>query len=150
MSCRQFEEHWEEWLRGTPPPELTRHLEACAACRRQAEELKQSSAWLAALRVETPPPGPAFWARLRERLEAPGAAADFWEGLSWAAARAAWALAVLVLLLGLGVLLEPAPTAEFDQPLGYLEESSGVAVANGQLDRDQVVLTLVAYQEPQR
>ena len=68
------------------------------------------------------------------------------------AARATLALVVVVLLMILGALLEPAPAAvaDFDTPQAYLEEASGVTVANGQLNRDQVVLTLVAYQEPQR
>ncbi|MBI4467582.1 MAG: hypothetical protein HY656_09185, partial [Acidobacteria bacterium] len=38
---------------------------------------------------------------------------------------------------------------EFDLPPGYLDETTGVATTNGQLNRDQVVLTLVAYREPQ-
>src|SRR3972149_6405380 len=97
-------------------------------------------------------PGSAFWGGLAERLEAEDRAGDSWSALSWVAARATLALAVLVLLMTLGVLLQPSPAAvtDFDAPQSYLEESNGVAVANGQLNRDQGVLTLVAYQEPQR
>jgi len=151
MRCKDFEQHWEEWLRGGAPPELAEHLKLCPFCREQAVELERTAAWLASLREEPALPGSAFWARLRQRLEAEERAGDLWVSLNWVAARAALALAAFAFFLTLGVLLEPpAAVADFDAPRTYLDETAGVAVANGQLNRDQVVLTLVAYQEPQQ
>ena len=152
MSCRRFEPEWEGWLRGQASRDFLEHLGECRACADQAAELGRTREWLAPLRQEPPLPGAAFWARLAERLEAEDRAGDFWTALNWVAARATLALVVVVLLMILGALLEPAPAAvaDFDTPQAYLEEASGVTVANGQLNRDQVVLTLVAYQEPQR
>jgi len=150
MRCKELEQYWEEWLRGSAPAELAEHLERCPACRQLTAELERTAAWLASLGEEPALPGPAFWARLRQRLEAEERAGDLWASLNWVAARAALALAVLAFFLTLGVLLEPpAAVADFDTPQGYLAETTGVAGANGQLNRDQVVLTLVAYQEPQ-
>ena len=153
MSCKRFEQEWEGWLRGQASRDFLEHLGECRACADQAAELGRTREWLAPLRQEPPLPGAAFWARLAERLEAEDRAGDFWTALDWVAARATLALAVLVLLLTVGVLLEspaPAAVAEFDAPQPYFEENRGVVLANGQLNRDQVVLTLVAYQEPQR
>ena len=152
MSCKRFEQEWEGWLRGQASRDFLEHLGECRACADQAAELGRTREWLAPLRQEPPLPGAAFWARLAERLEAEDRAGDFWTALNWVAARATLALVVVVLLMILGALLEPAPAAvaDFDTPQAYLEEASGVTVANGQLNRDQVVLTLVAYQEPQR
>lgn len=152
MTCRQMEGYWEEWLGGAAPPELERHLEACAACRQRAAELTRTSHWLALLQQEPVEPDPAFWVRLREQLEQREQAAQFWSALAWMAGRAALALAVLLVLFTLGVVLRPPEPAlaDFDAPQAYLESPTGVPVANGQLNRDQVVLTLVAYTEPQR
>src|SRR3972149_4785013 len=136
MSCKRFDQEWEGWLRGQASREFLAHLGQCRACAGQAVELARTGDWLARLRPEPPLPATAFWARLGGR---PGAGAPR-------------ALGVLVPLMTLGVLLQPSPAAvtDFDAPQSYLEESNGVAVANGQLNRDQGVLTLVAYQEPQR
>lgn len=153
MTCKQAEKYWEDWVFGTAPAAFDRHLESCPRCRRQAAELARTSNWMGLL--ERPPhqPGPAFWAELRQRLEVSDREAEFWAPLGWVAARAALALGVLVLLLGVGVVLEsqePA-VAEFDAPQAYVAQgSAGIPVANGQPNRDQVVLTLVAYAEPQQ
>ena len=154
MKCSELEPYWEDWLSGFAPPAVDRHIRQCAECRALAEELASQPAWLAQARLEAPEASAAFWPRLRERIEAREAAGDFWASLAWASARAAVALAVLVLLLG-AVLLqqssEPA-VAEFDGPQVYLEETPGAVPlpTNGRLSRDQVVLTLVAQQEPSR
>jgi len=152
MSCKRFDQEWEVWLGGQASRDFLEHLGRCRACAEQARELEQTHEWLTPLRQEPPLPPPAFWARLVERLEAEDRGADFWTALNWVAARATLALVVLVLLMTLGALLEPAPAAvaDFDAPQPYFEENRGVVLANGQLNRDQVVLTLVAYQEPQR
>lgn len=153
MRCQEAERLWEEWLGGARLPELERHLESCSACRQQAAELARTAGWVRLLHEETPSPGPAFWARLRRRLEEEERAVEFGDALAWAAARVVLALAALVFLLGLTLLTvsSPAPAvADFDAPQTYLDESTGTALANGQLDRDQVVLTLVAYTEAEQ
>ncbi len=92
---------------------------------------------------------------MRKRLGEEDTTADFWSALGWVAARAALALSLIVLLLGLGVMLEPEPrpppvVAEFDAPHTYVEEGSALVAAGSQPDRDRVVMTLVAYTEPQQ
>ena len=152
MNCKRFEQEWEGWLRGEASRDFLEHLRECRACASQAVELARTRDWLTPLRQEPPLPPVAFWVRLQERLEAEDRAGDFWTALNWVAARATLALVVVVLLMTLGALLEPSPAAvaDFDAPQPYFEENRGVVLANGQLNRDQVVLTLVAYQEPQR
>lgn len=153
MTCKQVEKYWEEWLAGSAAPEFGRHLETCPRCRQQAAELARTSDWLALLQREPPEPGPAFWAQLRQRLEEGDSAAEFWTTLGWVAARTALALGFLVMLLGLAVMIElPRPAmAEFDAPQAYVAAgTAAIPVAEGRPNRDQVVLTLVAYTEPQQ
>ncbi|MCI0404306.1 MAG: hypothetical protein L0212_12445 [Acidobacteria bacterium] len=154
MKCSELEPYWEDWLSGFAPPAVDRHIRQCPECRALADELAGQPAWLAQARLETPQAGPAFWPRLRESIEAREASGDFWAALAQASARAAVALAVLVLLLAV-VLLQQSPqpaVAEFDGPQVYLEDTPGAVPlpANGRLNRDQVVLTLVAQQEQPR
>ena len=152
MKCDELEKYGEEWLSGTTSPELDQHLEECPRCRQQAADLARTSRWLPLLRREPPEPGPAFWTRLRQRLEESERGADFWEALSWVASRAALELAAVVLLLGLGMLFEsPAPAgADFEAPQTYGDDvATGIPVSNVPLNRDQVVLTLVAQTERQ-
>lgn len=153
MKCREVEQLWEEWLSGGSVPLLEQHFRECAGCRELAAELARTPAWLALLREEPREPGPAFWIGLQERLEETRFRWDFWTTLGWAASRAAVVLAVLVLLFAVAVLQAPPEPAmaEFDAPPIYVETAAGnVPVANGQLNRDQVMLTLVAQVEPPR
>jgi hypothetical protein len=154
MKCTELEPYWEDWLSGFAPAAVERHLRQCAECRALAEELARQPAWLAQARLETPEASAAFWPRLRDAIGGREATGDFWSALAWASARAAVALAVLVLLLT-AVLLQQSTqpaVAEFDGPQVYLEESPGSVPlpVNGRLSRDQVVLTLVAQQEQPR
>jgi len=153
MNCKQFEALWEDWLAGRPAPALVDHLRDCEACRAVAEELQQSSAWLATLKQAPPEASPAFWVRLREALEAREQRAEFWAALARVAGRAAVTLAALVLLFTVFVLETPPQpaVAEFGAPPTYVDDpAAGLAAGNGRLNRDQVVLTLVAQREPQR
>jgi hypothetical protein len=154
MTCTELERYWEDWLSGFAPPEVERHIRQCAECRALAEELARQPAWLAQARLEMPEASAAFWPRLREAIEASEARSDFWGALAWASARAAVALAMLVLLLTGIVLQQSSQTAvaEFDGPQVYLEDPPGAVPlpVNGRLSRDQVVLTLVSQQEPDR
>lgn len=152
MECRDVENLWEDWLGRGGSPLLERHLRECPRCRELASELARTSDWLSLLAQPPPEPGPAFWGRLRQRLQEREKGADIWTALGWAGARAAVALALLVLLLVVVVSRElpRSEVAEFDAPQIYLEDSPGsVPVTNG-LSRDQVVLTLVAQTERSR
>ena len=152
MKCSELEKHWEEWLAETAPADVEQHLRECPDCRELATELTQTSAWVGLLLQPPHEPGPAFWVRLKERLEEGERDADFWATLGWASSRMVLALAVVVLLVTAWIL-EAAPrpaVAEFDAPQTYVQAAAVVPPANGQLNRDQVVLTLVAQREPQR
>jgi hypothetical protein len=153
MRCKDFEQHLEDWLAGEAAPEFLQHLRACSRCRALAEDLAPTGRWVSALRLEAPGPGPDFWARLQEQLEASERRADFWAALGWAAGRAAWALTVVLLLFAFWVLREPAEpsaVAAFDAPQNYVEDGTLPPVGNGQLDRSQVLLTLVSAPEVQK
>ena len=147
MKCSDFETYWEERLSGESAAALEEHLRECAHCRELAAELARTSNWLALLRQEPPEASPAFWPRLRERIEERERGRDFWTSLVWAASRASLALAILVMALAVGVVWQAAHTevAEFDSPQVYLQEAPGSVPlpTNGRLNRDQVVQTLV-------
>ncbi|MFQ5777458.1 MAG: anti-sigma factor family protein [Terriglobia bacterium] len=155
MRCVELEGQWEEWLAGGAPAEVEQHLRECARCRELAESLARTPGWLSVLTQPPPEPSPAFWPRLRERLEGADSGSDFWAALAWAAGRAALTLAVLVFLLALWVTqvvperVQPA-VAEFDAPQTYLEEAAIVPAGDPQAYRNQVILTLVTYSEPAR
>ncbi len=154
MTCKETANYFEEWRSGTAPAGFEEHLRECAACRELAAELVRAAAWLEAARLETPEPGPSFWPRLEARLEEADRRADFWAALGWAASRTAVALAAVALILTLWVWRESSPSTQqvaFDAPQVYLGDSSLPGTgANRQLNRDEVLLTLVAQQEPQR
>ncbi|MGH9862356.1 MAG: hypothetical protein ACRD35_02930 [Candidatus Acidiferrales bacterium] len=154
MTCKEMELYFEEWRSGRAPAAFEEHLRQCVACRELAEELGRAAAWLGATALEAPEPGPAFWARLRARLEEADRRADFWGALGWVAGRAALVLSAVVLILTVWVWRESAPSngqVAFDAPQSYLEDSSLPGTGAGrQLNRDEVLLTLVAQQEPPR
>lgn len=152
MKCREIERYFEDWLGQAAPPAVEEHLRQCPRCRALAEGLSRTSAWLSVLSQEPVEPSPAFWARLRARLEEADRRGDFWASLVWLSSRSAAILTALALILALWVLSWPAPPATpFDAPQAYLESSTLPGPdGNGQLDRDQVLLTLVAQREAQR
>jgi len=154
MKCTDLEAYWEDRLSGGNAAALEEHLRECADCRELAGELARAAGWLALLRQEPPEASPTFWPRLQEKIEERERGRDFWAALSWAAGRAAVALAVLVLTLTVGMVwqITHAEVAEFDGPQVYLQESPGSVPlpTNGRLNRDQVVLTLVVQAEPKR
>ncbi|HXE74243.1 MAG TPA: hypothetical protein VNN18_01225 [Candidatus Xenobia bacterium] len=147
MKCAELEVYWEDWRDGRAPAAVEDHLRECAACHELAVELARTRRWLALLKQEPPQASPAFWPGLREQIEAREQGRDFWAALAWAAGRTALALAVLVLVLTLGMVWQVthAEVAEFDGPQVYLQETPGSVPlpTNGQLNRDQVVQTLV-------
>lgn len=152
MKCSEMERYFEDWLEKAAPPAVEEHLRQCARCRELAEELSRTSAWLSVLSEEPGEPSPAFWARLRGRLEEADRGADFWTSLAGLSRRTVAVLTALALVLALWVLSRPEPpVTAFDAPQAYLDDSALPGPGgNGQLDRDQVVLTLVAQREAQR
>lgn len=153
MKCDQLETHWEAWLEGTAPAELEQHLRECPRCRQVAGELRRTTTWVGLLLKPPHEPGPAFWARLEERLAASDRDANFWATLSWAASRMVLALALLVLLVTAWMVATPSRqvgVAEIDLPPSEVQAAAVIPPAEGTLNRDQVVLTLVAQKEPQQ
>lgn len=150
MTCADFERYCEDWLSGAAPAEFEAHLRSCERCRAAAEELAGTRSLLALFRAEPPEPAPSFWARLEDALTESDRRAEFWASLAFAARRAALALGALALALGLWIWTHPVPpVAAFDDPQSFLTGDSNLPGPgpDGQLDRDQVVLTLVARRE---
>ena len=150
MQCADFERHCEDWLDATPPPEFEAHRRACERCRALAEELAGTRGLFGSIRREPPEPSAAFWARLEEGLSEADRKAEFWALLALSARRTAVALAALAMALGLWVWTHPAPPlSAFDAPQTFLVDDASLPgpATYGQIDRDQVVLTLVARRE---
>ena len=153
MKCADLKRHAEDWLSGAAPPEIEAHLRTCARCRRLAMEIAGTLPLLEALRTDPPEASLTFWARLEEGLREVDRKAEFWSSLALSAQRAALVLGALALALGLWVWTQPAaPVAAFDAPQVFIIEDSSLPgpASNGALDRDQVVLTLVAQREETR
>lgn len=98
------EEEVVDLIEGQLSAERSRHAEACASCRSQAEML---GAVLRTVRVDdVPEPSPLFWehlsARVAERIDAGPAPARDWTGwLSAGRMRVAIAAVALVLIAGI-------------------------------------------------
>lgn len=153
MKCADFERNGEAWLSGAAPAEFEAHLRACERCRTAAEEIAGTRSLLGLLRAEAPEPSATFWARLEVGLREADRKNESWTVLALSARRVAAALATVALALALWIWTHPAaPAAAFDAPETYLQDDStlpGPGVS-GQLDRDQVLLTLVARQGEKR
>lgn len=153
MKCADFERYCEDWLSGVAAEEFEAHLRSCDRCRAAAEDLADTCALFPLFRAEPPEPSQGFWVRLEDGLTEADRKAEFWTSLTLTAQRAVFALGVLALALGLWIWTHPAPpVAAFDAPQTFLAEDSTLPGpgANGQLDRDQVVLTLVARQQEEQ
>jgi len=153
MKCADFERYCEDWLGGAASAEFDAHLRTCQRCRAAAEEYAGTRAFFAVYRADAPEPSQGFWSRLEAGLTEADRKAEFWASLALTAQRAALALGTFALALGLWLWTHPAPpVAAFDDPQAFLAGESGLPGpgTNGQLDRDQVVLTLVARQQEER
>ncbi len=151
MNCKDFERNAETWLEGRAAPELAEHVQGCPVCAALAAELAGQRRWLPVLKLSAPEPGAAFWPRLNERLAAQDRRGDFWAALGWVASRAAVALALVVVLLAIWVWREPGVLpvqAAFDEPQVYLDDGALPSpLSHGQMNRDEVLLTLVSQPE---
>lgn len=103
MTCHELDERLDDWLdgalAGAEREALEAHLASCAACREQAERLRQLLAHAAALPRSLTPPRD-LWPEVALRIERASAWAGplgSWRPLALAAAAAA--------LVGLGALL---------------------------------------------
>lgn len=117
MDCKEARDILVECLTGTTPPDRRRaleaHLESCAACRGQAQELEESARLLRAVSEPRIPEG--YWATFMAALDRRVAQeAQGWRRfvrwvrsprLAWSTAAAASAA---VVALGIAVLLRPA------------------------------------------
>ena len=153
MKCADFERYCEDWLSGVAVEEFEAHLRSCDRCRAAAEDLADTCALFALFRAEPPEPSQTFWAHLEDSMAEADRKAEFWASLALTAQRAALALGTFAVALGLWLWTHPAPpVAAFDDPQAFLAGESGLPGpgTNEQLDRDQVVLTLVARQQEER
>ena len=158
MHCREIRARLEELagesLSAPPGGEIDRHLATCEGCREALRVMRQTSAWLRLSRETPLQVGPAFWMRLEAALTERQAEPRWFSILGDEYARPLlYALAGLVLVLGLSLaLLEPPATAEpsavlaFDSPPPSTERILP-AGKNGQVDREEVMVTLVAEPE---
>lgn len=96
-------EEFVDFLDGTLAAERSRHVDACAVCRRQADDLRAMA--IDTRTVEVPEPSPLFWehlsARVRRAVAEPVTAASSWrtrrEWRTWRAWGLGAAIAVVVL-----------------------------------------------------
>lgn len=153
MTCSDFARFAEDWLSGTAPPECEAHLRTCARCQRVAAEIAGARTLFAALSQEAPEPSAAFWAHLEDGLREADRKAEFWSLLALSGKRAVVVLGTLALVLGLWVWAQSAPpAAAFDAPQVFIADDPSLPgpASIGALDRDQVLLTLVAQREETR
>jgi len=145
MRCTEVEKHLEEWLeRKESLPELATHVAECHRCWQLATGFGNVQTWLNLLRQEPPTLDPAFWVRLRQRIEAASQRQEvFWAAFNTLAQRTAVGLAVLLLLLSLFGLRQPQPLSITE--LEPVQED--LLAANGEMTRDQVLLSLAGETE---
>lgn len=145
MRCAEVEKHIEDWLDGKESPrELVTHLAGCRRCRWLAAEFSSVRTWVRLLRQEPPTLDPAFWARLRQRVEAASQHQEaLWAAFNTLAQRTAIGLAVLLLVLSLLGLRQPRPLSITE--LEPVQEN--LLAGNGEMTRDQVLLSLAAETE---
>lgn len=100
-------EEFVDFLDGTLAAERSRHVGACAACRRQADDLRAMA--IDARIVEVPEPSPLFWEHLSARVSLavaePVTPASSWR--TWRAwrTRRAWGLGAAIAVVGLALLV---------------------------------------------
>ena len=146
----------EEILNGEGPfDEVESHLKHCAPCRKEMEAMRMQSALFRSLRAprEVDPDG-AFYARVMNRIDTQPKP-SVWNlfGESLFAKRLAYASAVFLVAMG-SVLVK----AEQEEPLAVAAPEyifageahpAPVSMEDTQRDRDDILVKLATYQEPQ-
>lgn len=144
---RGMRDHLEDVLAGKPiPEELSNHSEAC---REELAAMKQQAEWLRALRPpEEMEPRPGFYARVRERIEAQGAA-SIWNLFfdSQVGRRLAVASMALVLFLGVYLISSERHALQAGQPQMMFTRAPDTVPDYALPDEDTVLVNLVTYRE---
>lgn len=137
----------EEYLSGSlPPSALNRfqaHLETCGVCRREVDEIRNASQWLAVLKPagEIEPP-PAFVAQVVQNVgERP--VPSFWSPFGDFAFGRRVVFASLLTLAVLGTVLVSREEAYSPEPS---TPEAVMAVDRGSPNADQMLVTLTSYE----
>lgn len=123
-------------VEGALPGARAAHVETCAACRRQADDVRAALA--AAVEDDMPEPSPLFWdrfsARVRRAIDAEPARRSPW-GWVWRPAVGLPLAAALVALIVGAVVWRVVPV-----PTGEPEGTATAVVAPGVVPTDEVAL----------
>jgi predicted anti-sigma-YlaC factor YlaD len=152
---REIEEYLTRSDRTTLPAEFTAHLMSCADCR---DELAQMEGQSRMVRILKPPaeaePGPGFYARVLERIDAQRPASIWNIFLQPFGRRLAMASLTLALLMGVYMFsTEPGTSTNASNVSGPVvmlngEDQPGpVLGTNQEQDRGAVLVNLATYQE---
>jgi hypothetical protein len=110
--CRKFDTRFEDYLGGTPDPELNDHLTRCENCRSAMEDSRLAGSLLREAWEPASEPSHAFLANVMARIHQEEARAKspaaFWAPLEFLASRLSLTAAVMLLALSV-YLVEFAP-----------------------------------------
>ncbi|MDQ6678960.1 MAG: hypothetical protein M3Z09_16885 [Acidobacteriota bacterium] len=142
----------EDYLAGDVRRDVRGHLDHCASCVRELEEIGSVSNLLGALRAdaagETLAPPPGFYARVSAAVEG-RKAASVWNLFSMDGAfgrRLAFAsLMTLGILGGFLISRESDPALEMQGPEAIMASHDAAAPHDEATDRDRLMVTLASY-----
>jgi len=134
----------EEILAGTGDNLSERHLHDCEECSAEVAAMREQSSLLRTLKTEAEP-GPGFYARVMERIEAQGVA-SVWNVFFDSPVGRRLAMASMVVALSLGVYLVSSELNAPSEPGQVVIEGSG-GMLNGSPDANAVLVNLVTYRE---
>jgi hypothetical protein len=101
--CRNFEARFEDYLDGTPDPEIDDHIALCANCRAALENSRLAGDLIRQAWDPVSEPRPVFlagvMAKIREEKSRAESTAAFWSPLEFLASRLSLTAAVLLLAL---------------------------------------------------
>jgi hypothetical protein len=147
---REVREKLEEILAGTGDVLCERHLNECEECREEVGAMREQRVLLRSLNPGEAEPGPGFYARVMERIEAQGVT-SIWNLFFDSAVGRGLAMAAMVVALSLGVYLVSSERGAEPESI-QLDSSQAVMQGSGALltgspDADSVLLNLVTYRE---
>ena len=153
MKCREFHQHFEDWLEEKAGGELVALLEnhraTCPACRALVHRARKASRMLRLLAVDSPEPAPGFYTRLRAQIREQEEQERRWGPMEAWARRLAWGLSVAILILAIYLNTtapKPAIPPLQTQWMEAAAEGQDVLAEPGtleNLDRNQVMISLV-------